>query len=104
MSRNFTVTTKTRYRRPYHLESSPRLEHCCQAKYSFISRHTWFLLTNLDRFPAAVGGVASGVILQWEVGHTVIFLVTVHQLGSIIVEGIRTVPVIVAVAGEALNS
>lgn len=66
--------------------------------------YSHLILDNLDRFPAAVGGVASGVILQWEVGHTVIFLVTVHQLGSIIVEGIRTVPVIVAVAGEALYS
>lgn len=66
--------------------------------------YSHLILDNLDGFPATVSGVASGVILQWEMGHTVILLVTVHQLRSIIVEGVRTVPVIVAVAGETLYS
>jgi len=66
--------------------------------------YSHLILDNLDRLPADVGRVPRVVVLQGQVGHTVILLITVDQLGGVVVEGVGTVPVVVAVAGEALYS
>jgi len=66
--------------------------------------YSHLILDDLYSFPADVGGVSGVVLSQGQVGHTVILLITVDQLGSVVVEGVRTVPVVVAVAGEALYS
>ena len=61
-------------------------------------------LTDLHSFSTDIGGVAGVVLLQGEVGHGVVLLRAVHQLRRVVVERVRAVAVVVAVAGETLQS
>jgi len=66
--------------------------------------YSHLILDNLDSLPADVCRVSGVVLLQGQVGHAVVLLITVNKLGSVVVEGVGTVPVIVTVAGETLYS